>query len=256
LQYTYIIYNALNARQQFLTYTHFLTLVAMKKISNQLCVLMLLGASLIFSSCRRETAAPEPDPYEIITVEIGDILVHDNVTVYNNLATKSARIENAAVHQFYSVRKNKRYSGLEQAKAEAAEIDFMHGLAYEASGGRMLVSPDSPQADSLYGDASDPANVKTWSQRSQVRFKPLTMTEEEFNAIENETRILAETADGLSQQSIRHLRPGSVFAFQLQNGRKGIARVLHVFGNPAYFDAENLRHANGGSVTLRVKIQK
>ncbi len=225
----------------------------MKKRLNQLCV--LLAVLLFFSSCRRENNNPDPDPYKIITTEIGDILVHDNITVYNNLATHSARLANAAVHQFYSVRKNKRYSGLQEAKAAAQDIDFMHGLGYEKAGGRMLVSPDSPQADSLYGASSSEANVKTWSQRSQVRFKALSMSQEEFDAIENETRILAETETGVIHQSIRHLKPGSIFAFQLPDGRKGIARILHVFGNPAYFDG-NLSHANGGSVTMRVKVQK
>jgi hypothetical protein len=217
----------------------------MKKFSNYLFVLFAFVMSLSLVSCgtdEPDPVTPDPDP--------GVILTRDAILMNNNWSTGTTA---NPVHHFYSVRQDVRYPSLQAAKAAAANVDFVHGLRNANAGGRVIASPDSEDAAAMYGAAIDPNNITTWDPRTQVRFRSITMDEATFNAINNDTRIIEETATGVTDNSIRNLQQGSTFAFVLPGGRRGIARVTQVSGADAFVQGGT---NNTGSVTLRIKVQE
>ncbi len=217
----------------------------MKKISNYLFVLFAFVMSLSLVSCGTDEPDPvTPDP------EPGVILTRDAVLLNNNWATGTTT---NPVHHFYSVRQDVRYPSLQAAKAAAQNVDFVHGLRSAANGGRVIASPDSQDATDMYGAASNPDNITTWTPRTEVRFRNITMDEATFNAINNDARIVEETATGVTETAVRNLQQGSTFAFVLPGGRRGIARVTQVSGGEAFVQGGT---NNAGSVTLRIKVQE
>mgnify|MGYP006266165917 CR=1 FL=1 len=175
----------------------------------------------------------------------GPINTYTQVLLNNNFSTTQS--------SFYDAVGDNVYQSLSAARSNADKVDFIHHLRNANSGGRQISSPDSDNADAAYGDtdASDDA-LPNWSTLNETRFKKITLSEADFNAIDNDATIVAETETGVTATDATELAPGEVYAFRTDGGKRGIFYIRAVDG-PAAFQAGG---DNAGSVTIEVKVQQ
>lgn len=162
--------------------------------------------------------------------------------------------ESSNQKSFYSVTTNQVFQDISSAKTNSSKVDFIHILRNSTNGGRKIVAPNSQDATDIYGNANaNPAAVTTWATRNATKFKSITLTQAEFNAIATPSALtgLVGAASTLTIDNIGSLNSGSAFAFLLANGKRGIAIVSSVTGPDAFASGSN----NEGSITLSVKVE-
>lgn len=154
---------------------------------------------------------------------------------------------------FYDPINNTRFT-IAQAKANSANVHIIHALRNADNGGRKLIAPSSADAEAIYGASGSPDRVQTWSVRNATKFKALTLSAAEFDAINSATALTAAagSSDTYSADNIGSLDVGSTFGALLANGKFVVGRVTAVTG-PSVFTPGG---TNGGSVTITFKVQK
>jgi hypothetical protein len=211
--------------------------------------------------------------YTVPATATGDIVLRFEVTdekdkvaavsvtirVSSDLNTYTAVLLNnqnsTAQSAFYNPIDNVVYNTLSNAKSNSEKVHIIHALRNEASGGRKLIAPNSADATTIYGaDPTNPDRIQTWSTRNAPKFKALTLTVAEFDALTNSASVAtaAGSSDTYNADNIGSLDVNSSFGVYLPNGKFAIGRLSAVTG-PAAF---TIGGANAGSITVTFKVQK
>jgi hypothetical protein len=183
-----------------------------------------------------------------ITVSLSATINTYTAVLLNN------QVDGSTPNAFYDPINNTRFT-LAQAKANSANVHIIHALRSAGNGGRKLIAPSSVDAVDIYGaDLTNPDRVQTWSVRNATKFKSLTLSAAEFDAINSATALTAAagSSDTYSADNIGSLDVGSTFGALLANGKFVVGRVTAVTG-PSVFTPGG---TNGGSVTITFKVQK
>lgn len=220
----------------------------MKKLTFQLFAMVGLAGMSVLSSCNTDTDDPTPDP------QGNPIRTHRTILLTNQNAQTASEQKS-----FYSVEQNRVYAGLAEAKTNSQNVDFVHVLRNQNSGGRLLTAPNSADATAIYD--ADPLNenrISTWATRNATKFKMvLGMDSATFAGINDDTKILQETESGVDQETVTGINVGDIIAFRTAGptSKRGLARVVAVTG-PAVFDPNASTTDNAGSITLDIKVQE
>ena len=162
--------------------------------------------------------------------------------------------DGSAPNAFYDPINNTRFT-IAQAKANSANVHIIHALRNADNGGRKLFAPLSDDAVDIYGASGSPDRVQTWSVRNATKFKVLSLSAADFDAINSATALTdaAGSSDTYSADNIGNLEVGSTFGALLANDKFLIGRVTAVTG-PSTFTAGGT--GNAGSVTITFKVQR
>ena len=165
--------------------------------------------------------APDPEPV------FGDIKAYTAVLMGAQSATTGSS---------YATSNNTVYK-VTEVLANANIIDMIYYYQDGGSGNLAeIFSPKSSNAGTLN-------TIKDMNPKRDTKFKKVTMTEAEFNAIENDGKIV-EVATGLTESVVTQLAIGNVVAFVTDDDRLGLFRV------------SALATGASGSITINVKVQK
>jgi hypothetical protein len=128
---------------------------------------------------------------------------------------------------------------LAQAKTNATNVDFLYW--WGASTSATIGAPDDANAQIVY---SNPINgIQTWLVKNATRFQTTTVTGSQFDAIADDTEILAAAA-GSAETRIPTLAAGQVIAFVSASGKHGLLKVIEIVDGAA------------GQITFDVRVQK
>ena len=166
-----------------------------------------------------------------------EITFKERPPVYGDIETFTAVLlgaQNATVGSSYATSTNTVYT-VSQVLANASTIDFIY--FYQAGGSLAeIFSPNSSNAATLN-------IIKDMNPKRDTKFKRVTMSAEDFNAITNDAKIV-ETAIELTESVITNLVVGDVVAFETDDNKLGLYRV------------SELTTGASGSITLTVKVQE
>lgn len=140
------------------------------------------------------------------------------------------------------------------AKTNAAKIDmaYLQGSA-SVGQGAVIGAPTDNSIASVFSSAA--SGVQTWSTKNATRFKDTTLSEANFNAINDGSQITAAFVAGTqpdndgttnegTKSRVNKLTAGKVFAFQTAGGKTGLAYVVSVAAGDA------------GTIRLNIKVIK
>lgn len=135
---------------------------------------------------------------------------------------------NNSIGQFFSFESG--VLDIAQAKLNAAKIDLIFGHRSSANGGAYVGAPNSADAKAVYDNAGTD-KLSTWTVLNATNVKPISMAGTDFDKIQNDSAILANTGSAGFTNSVKPINPGNVFAFVTVGGKKGLARVVKVSGS-------------------------
>jgi hypothetical protein len=220
----------------------------MKKLTIKFFVLLSLAGMSVLSSCGEDTDLdPTPDQ------QAGSINTYRTILLTNQGSVDFP--SSNAGQAFYSATANVRYETLAEAKANAAQVDFIHGIRNANAGGRILTAPSSADAEALYGGSGNPDNVTTWTPRNATKFKIVTNIDSAtFYSMEDDARIVEATEAGMDSLTVKNLAAGDVVAFMTAGTqpKRGLARVAATTGPATFQQGVD----PNGSITLDVKVQE
>ncbi len=128
---------------------------------------------------------------------------------------------------------------LDQAFANQALIDYMYW--WGASTSATIGAPDDPNAALVFNTGD--YQLANWSTKNATRFKTTTLTAAAFEAITDDTEIIAN-ATGADQTRIGTLAVDQVIAFKTVTNKYGLIRV------------KAIETGSAGTMTMDVKVQK
>jgi len=184
-----------------------------------------------------------------VTGPVADINTFTTVLLNNQESTTASA--------FYNPIDNVVYNSIAAAKTNSDKVHIIHALRNAANGGRKLIAPNSADATDIYGaDPANPNRIQTWSTRNAPKFKGLTLSATDFDALTTAASVgtAAGTNDTYTLDNIGNLDSGSAFGVYLPNGKFAIGRITAVSG-PAVFTPGG-GAANAGSITITFKVQK
>ena len=154
---------------------------------------------------------------------------------------------------FYDPINNMIYS-IAQAKVNSANVHIVHALRTPVSGGRKLFAPNSVDAIDIYDKPLNPDRIGTWSTRNATKFKAITLSEQDFNNINDvgSLRAAAGASGTYSADNVVNLVTGSTFGVFVANGKFGVGRITSTTGPDAFVPGG----ANDGSLTITFKVEK
>lgn len=161
--------------------------------------------------------------------------------VYGEIKTSTAKLLGAQNHtegSSYSTETEGVYK-VSEVLANAGKIDFIY---YYQTGGSLaeIFSPKSANAGTLN-------TIKDMNPKNDTRLKKVTLSENDFNNIENDGKIVELATDfptGADGESVKELVVGNVVAFKTDDDRLGLFRVTA------------LEAGANGSITIIVKVQE
>ena len=162
---------------------------------------------------------PDPEP------DYGDIKSYTAVLM---------GAQNSTTGSSYATSNNTVYT-VSQVLANADKIDMIY---FYQDGGNLaeIFSPKSTNASTLN-------TIKDMNPKRDTKFKKITMSEADFNAIEDDGKIV-EVATELTESVVTKLEIGNVVAFVTDDDRLGLFRV------------SALTTGASGTVTINVKVQE
>jgi len=145
--------------------------------------------------------------------------------------------ENLTGSSFASV--NGMVYTLDQAFANQALVDYMYW--WGASTSATIGAPDDANAALVFNEGN--YQLANWTTKNPTRFKTTTLTAAAFDAITDDTEIIAN-ATGADQTRIGTLAVDQVIAFKTVTNKYGLIKVKAIEGTAA------------GTMTMDVKVQK
>ncbi len=143
-------------------------------------------------------------------------------------------VHNLEVGSCYASSTNTVYK-IAEAKANSSVIDFVY--YYGPNNLATIAAPDDSDAATVY------ASLTTWTTRNTTKFKlESSLSEEEFNGIENDALIASQT--DITNSAVTKLNEGDIVAFETAAGKKGLFLVKNISGK------------SEGAITINVKVQK
>lgn len=86
-------------------------------------------------------------------------------------------------------------------------------------------------------------DLENWATRLTTRFTEIDLSAEDFNAIENDSLLVAIYPEGGGKRKSKNLAAGKTFSFKTQDAKFGIFRVIEVVGQEA------------GTIEIDIKVQ-
>ncbi len=86
-------------------------------------------------------------------------------------------------------------------------------------------------------------DLENWTTRLTTRFTEISLPEEDFYAIENDSLLVAIYPEGGGKRKSKNLSAGKTFSFKTQDAKFGIFRVIEVVGQEA------------GTIEIDIKVQ-
>jgi len=137
---------------------------------------------------------------------------------------------------------NKSIYTIKQAAQNQTMIDFLCYYDFLVGENNCVSSPGGNIDASVYGGEYSPV---TWTIRNTSRFELTTTAVQDFNRSANDSLIYAKTFEyGSGKRKCKNLAADDIYSFILNNGKKGLFKVLSVTGTDA------------GTVELEIKMQK
>lgn len=188
--------------------------------------------------------------------ELWEFTVRDR---YSQSATVSVFIENDSIHQagqvdlFQSVilgAQNNPQTGsffdLSDASVYTPEEAFYNQdlidlVYYFGEDEHTIASPGANIESGIFEDQYTPVN---WEIRYTTRYLKTSLSVEDFDSIQNDSLLIASYIQGEGKRKAKNLTAGDVYAFQSQDMRLGMFRLVEIEGT------------NEGLVIIDIKIQK
>jgi len=171
------------------------------------------------------------------------IILTRNFDINSFLDNKLGAQNNTTVNTFFSLSDNiaKTYNKAD-AFANQAKIDIF--CFYEAGVNNTALSSPGAGITGIFSGTYSPDNYTTKDTTSFQRITNLTTAA--FDAIKTDTAIISKYNDAITTgiRKANQLVVGSIFAFKLHSGKKGLFKVKEVAPN------------NDGYVIFDVKVQK
>jgi hypothetical protein len=162
----------------------------------------------------------------LVEMETYTIDVQSNIETYTAVLLGNQSSENGS---FYSTSTNEVFQ-LAQSAANAAKIDFIYLLDGESN---VIAAPSDAFVPTKYSGVAD------WSVRNETDLKITVISSSEFDAIVDDSDIIAETNVALSKVS--GLFADDVVAFTTAEGKKGLFKIVSIVDN---------------TMKIEVKVQK
>lgn len=110
---------------------------------------------------------------------------------------------------------------------------------YDEGDKNTIASPGANIADGIF-----PVNPGDWTYSNTTRYIKTSLTDDDFEAAENDSILLANYDEGSAKRKAKNLTSGDIYTFRTQSGKLGIFRVDAVEGS------------NEGTLTVSIKTQK
>ncbi len=136
---------------------------------------------------------------------------------------------NATTGSFLDV-KNVAVYTLAQAYAVQDSIEICYYYDFLQGENNVIASPDANIDASVYTGAYGLTN---WTVRNETRYLETTLTETDFNAVANDSLLIASFNYPLSKRKAKNLSQGKIFSFKTSKGKLGLFKVLNVNGTDA-----------------------
>lgn len=178
----------------------------------------------------------------VIKITAADpIPVTDKLVFYTG--TLSAQIGaqgNTSLGSAYASSSNSVYLTA-AAKTNASKVDFIYYFSPTASTAAEMISPK------FAADNGNVLSAGSWAPMNQTKLKDVssTVSATQFDAIvTTDDAPVTTAASSMTDQQVKDLVVGDVFAFVTDAGKKGLAKV------------KALSATTSGSITIEVKVQK
>lgn len=200
----------------------------MKKYFNQ--ILSLSISSILLVSC---SAEDEKTP---------------SVPTYGNLVSFEANIlggqSNNSIGSFYSISEDSVYLK-SAADANPGKIDLIYYFGLSSGDSSVLCAATDPVFN-LPSDQTPFTSVKNWTVKNNTNFLKLSVSENKFNSLSNDSLLLADLDSNVTATKISKLTIGDVVGFKTAAGKLGIYRVKAI----------NNTNALTRSITIDLKVQE
>ncbi len=110
---------------------------------------------------------------------------------------------------------------------------------YQSADLNVITSPGANIEPEVFNDV-----IKSWTYRNTTRFMPTPLTIADFNAISNDSIIIANYNEAEGKRKAKQLQAGNIYSFKTQNDKLGVFLVKNVTGTEQ------------GSIEIGLKIQK
>ena len=180
---------------------------------------------------------------EIIEFVIRDITggsTAGNIVRYNDVTLHAQNVENG--ESFLSFTDGCTTQTLEEAFANQINIHLLYYYDLIESDKNTISSPGANIDETVFPGEFGLAG---WSTKNTTRFHKISLTQEEFDAIESPAFLVDSYSEPDGKRKDKELIAGDTYAFKVENeSRYGVLRVSEVIGEEA------------GSVTFSIVIQE
>ncbi len=174
-----------------------------------------------------------------VTITLDTTTPAGNVIRYNNVTLDAQGVSNGK--SFFSF-VNGNYYTLQEAFGIQSNIHLVYYFDATTTDAQTIASPGANIDNSIF---TGEFGLSNWTTKNTARFHPITMTAEEFEAIDSPIVLVDSYSEADGKRKAKNLVAGNVFAFKVEsNSKYGIFRVLDVTGEAL------------GSVTFSVVYQE
>lgn len=110
---------------------------------------------------------------------------------------------------------------------------------YDEEDENTIASPGANISDGIFT-----VNPGDWTYSNTTRYIKTSLTDDDFEAAENDSILLANYDEGSAKRKAKKLKSGDIYTFRTQSGKLGIFRVDAVEGS------------SEGTLTVSIKTQK
>lgn len=171
-----------------------------------------------------------------------------SVPTYGNLVSFQANIlggqTNSTLGSFYCISEDSVYfkSG---ADANPGKIDLIYYFGSTSGDSSVLCAATDPVFN-LPSDQTPFTSVKNWSTKNNTNFLKLSISENLFNSLSNDSLLLADLDSNVITTKVSKLTVGDIVGFKTATGRLGIYHVKAI----------NNTNALTRSITIDLKVQE
>ncbi|HOP03094.1 MAG TPA: hypothetical protein PLE67_01370 [Tenuifilaceae bacterium] len=163
-----------------------------------------------------------------------------NVVRYNNVTLHAQNAENG--ESFLSFTDGCATLSLEEAFANQSNIHLLYYYDLIESDKNTISSPGANIDETVFPGEFGLAG---WTTKNTTRFHKISLTQEEFEAIDNPAFLVDSYSEPDGKRKAKELVTGDTYAFKIESeSRYGIFMVSEVFGQEA------------GSVTFSIVVQE
>jgi hypothetical protein len=140
---------------------------------------------------------------------------------------------------FYDLRNNIIYFQDEAFTVQdSIEMLYYYDPAGDAN---TIASPNANVDTSIYIGAT---GLQHWTYKNETRYFETSMTTMQFDAVVNDSLIIASYDQLNAKRKAKNLVPGEVYSFKTAHGKFGLFKTINVIG------------AETGSIEISIKLQK